>query len=664
MLRLTKSYFDSLGVMLPDRRVTTAEILEGCRNQVRLPLERLTGIHARRLAGDGLYSIDLAEGALRRCLDQSPAAAEDYGLLICTNISRRDGPNTFSYEPAAAVTLKRELGLTGALALDLTNACAGMWTGVYLADALIRTGEVRHALVVSGEYISYLIETAQREITGFMDPQIASLTLGDAGVAVSLGVSPSPEVGLHDLDLYTLSKYSPYCIAKPTDQEHGGAVMYTDAIKVTEAVVPHAARHAKLIVDRNGWPLERIDHIVPHQTSQLTMQEAKKEIQRLYQYDFGDCFLNNLAERGNTSSNSHFLALFDAIQAGRIAEGQNLAFCISGSGQTTGTALYTMDSLPSRLTQEAGADATAAGPVAATLPVQLEIESIAFVDANPDEPVDTIEMLGTAAERSLVASRFGCDEVDLLVSVGTYRTEFVMEPAIAALVGGRLEMNHDRPADAEDKTLAFDVLSGPVGTLKAIYLASELARAGQIEQAMILASEVENNRQVPGEPLLGVHEGASAMLLSESADGESGFLGFGFYDFSEHHADQSIAGGWNDAGKAYLHFHQAADFKQHYLACVKQAAERFLEEQGLSRDELAVLLPPQVCQPFVNATADALGFSDERTVCVAKGEDFATSSLPAAYHAARKTGAAQSGDLGLVLTVGAGVQVGCALYRF
>lgn len=666
MLRVTKSIIDSLGVRLPDRVVTTAEILEGCHNPVRLPLERLTGIRERRLAGEGLYSIDLARDALSQCLERSPVAAADYDLLVCTNISRRDGENQFSYEPAAAVTLKKQLGFDKALALDLTNACAGMWTGVYLVDALIRTGEIRHGIVVSGEYISYLIETAQREITDFMDPQIASLTLGDAGVAVSLGLSPSPDVGLHDLDLYTLSKYSPYCIAKPTDQQHGGAVMYTDAIKVTEAVVPHAARHAKLVVDRNGWPLERIDHIVPHQTSQLTMNEAKKEIQRLYQYDFGDCFLNNLAERGNTSSNSHFLAIFDAIQRGSIKQGENLAFCISGSGQTTGTALYTMDDLPNRLANGQAANAAqSTNTAAATLPVQLEFESVAQALPEAGKAADTLELLTTASEACLAKSRYSRDEIDLLVSVGTYRTEFVMEPAIAALAGGRLLMNEDRSPEDADKTLAFDVLSGPVGFLKTCYLASELARAGQIEQAMILASEVENNRDADPDNLLGLQEMGSATILRESEESDRGFLAFSFRDFLDLHDKEVVSGGWNKAGKAYLHFHRDAELKQHYLDSICLAVNDFLNEQGLSRNDIAVLLPPQLCPAFVRATADALGFDDEKTVNVASdGLNLASSSVPAAYAAAMEGNFATAGDLGLFVSVGAGIQVGCGLYQF
>ena len=122
-------------------------------------------------------------------------------------------------------------------------------------DALIRAGSIRRGLVVSGEYISHLTDTAQKEIAAQVDPQLASLTLGDAGVAAFLEASAHPEVGFHDIELYTLSKYSRFCVAKPTKEGHGGAAMHTDAIKVTAAVVPHAATHAQFMLGRNGRPL-------------------------------------------------------------------------------------------------------------------------------------------------------------------------------------------------------------------------------------------------------------------------------------------------------------------------------------------------------------------------------------------------------------------------
>ncbi len=285
MTRTLKSVIESLGVYLPPKQMGTREVLDGCVNHVRVPLERLTGIRSRHRAGETEFSIHLAAHAVENCLRQSHTRADEFDILICANISRYDGPRRVSYEPSTAVSLKRQFGLTRAIAMDFSNACAGVWTAIYVVDALIRSGAIRRGMVVSGEYISYLTDTAQKEIVDYLDPQLASLTLGDAGIAVALEASPRPEVGFHDIELYTLSKYSQFCIAKPSNQPHGGAAMYTDAVKVTAAVVPHAAEHADQVLHRNHRTLDRIAHIIPHQTSRLTMQEALKEISSRYTVD-------------------------------------------------------------------------------------------------------------------------------------------------------------------------------------------------------------------------------------------------------------------------------------------------------------------------------------------------------------------------------------------
>ena len=175
---------ESLAVYLPPRVVSTDEVLRGCSKRMLFPLERMTGIRTRRMAGDTEFSIDLAARAVADCLARSRHAPADIDLVVCCNISRFDGPNRFSFEPGTAVALRERFGLVSALAFDVSNACTGVFTAINLADAWLRSGAVRRVLVVSGEYISHLTATAQREIEGFMDPRLACLTLGDAGVAM------------------------------------------------------------------------------------------------------------------------------------------------------------------------------------------------------------------------------------------------------------------------------------------------------------------------------------------------------------------------------------------------------------------------------------------------------------------------------------------------
>src|SRR5262245_50234367 len=118
---------ESLGVYLPPHSVPTAEVVRRCRSEVRFPLEQMTGIRTRRVAGGGEYAIDLASRAVADCLAHSRRGAAAIDLLICCNISRCDGPDTrITFEPSTSARLKAWFGLNGALAFDLSNACAGM----------------------------------------------------------------------------------------------------------------------------------------------------------------------------------------------------------------------------------------------------------------------------------------------------------------------------------------------------------------------------------------------------------------------------------------------------------------------------------------------------------------------------------------------------------
>jgi aryl carrier-like protein len=79
---------ESLGVYLPEKTVSTKEVLDGCRHCIDFPLERLTGIKTRQVAAINEFSIDLAIKAVEKCLSASKYHADDIDVVICCNISR------------------------------------------------------------------------------------------------------------------------------------------------------------------------------------------------------------------------------------------------------------------------------------------------------------------------------------------------------------------------------------------------------------------------------------------------------------------------------------------------------------------------------------------------------------------------------------------------
>jgi amino acid adenylation domain-containing protein len=661
---------ESIGTYLPAEVVSTHSVLAGCANDIGIPLERLTGIRNRRMAGHGEFSIDLARQAVADCLAHSSYGPEEIDLVISCNISRCDGPgHTFVFEPSTAARLRDQCGLTSALAFDVTNACAGMFTGISVADAFLQTGLVRRAMVVSGEYITHLTETAQKEIQGPTDARLACLTLGDAGAAVILERGPNRRVGFHDIDIATLARYSSLCVAKASGGPDGGAIMYVDSIAATVAAVKRSVPYVAAVMKRHGWRPEHCDHIVMHQTSESSLNDAVVAVNRMFgtRAAHPGNTIYNLAERGNTASTTHFVALSDHIRGNRIKSGDNVVFGISGSGQTVGAALYTFDDLPDRLRRAPDGRrvrSLSTGQPSPEPPVmpRVRIEGVGTAPVGQSTPRRVVDLAVQAATACLDHSGVDRAELGLMIYSGVYRDEFITEPAIAALVAGELGVNDDIESPDGSKTLAFDVLNGAVGFLNACQVGVQMIGAGKAEHAMVAASEVETNTAAGGHPMYGLHETGSAVILGRSG-GADGFGRFVFHHHPEYGEALTTYFQHRD-GQSWLQIDGDPNLATHYLDCIPAAVEELLKLEELDCSEIAAVFPPYLSDADRTELAARLNIPSSRFVDLAAESDPFSSCLPQALQQARRHNLVKPGDIGLIVSVGSGVQVGCATYRF
>ena len=661
---------ESIGTYLPAEVVSTDSVLAGCANDIGIPLERLTGIRNRRMAGQGEFSIDLARQAVADCLARSSYGPEEIDLVISCNISRCDGPgHTFVFEPSTAARLRDQCGLTSALAFDVTNACAGMFTGISVADAFLQTGLVRRAMVVSGEYITHLTETAQKEIQGPTDARLACLTLGDAGAAVILERGPNRRVGFHDIDIATLGRYSSLCVAKASGGPDGGAIMFVDSIAATVAAVKRSVPYVAAVMKRHGWRPEHCDHIVMHQTSESSLNDAVVAVNRMFGTGAAHPgnTIYNLAERGNTASTTHFVALSDHIRGNRIKSGDNVVFGISGSGQTVGAALYTFDDLPDRLRRAPDGRrvrSLSTGQPSPAPPVmpRFRIEGVGTAPVGQSTPRRVVDLAVQAATACLDHSGVDRAELGLMIYSGVYRDEFITEPAIAALVAGELGVNDDIESPDGSKTLAFDVLNGAVGFLNACQVGVRMIGAGKAEHAMVVASEVETNTAEGGHPMYGLHETGSAVILGRSG-GADGFGRFVFHQHPEYGGALTTYFQHRD-GHSWLQIDRDPNLSAHYLDCIPPAVEELLKLEELDASEITAVFPPYLCSSDRTELAVRLRIPSSRFVDVATDADLFSSSLPYALQYAWRHKLVRPGDIGLIVGVGSGVQVGCATYRF
>src|SRR5512146_235230 len=333
---------DSVGVKLPAGRLTTRDLMSKTSHNTRIQLERLTGIHERRVVGPGENSFTLATGAARDCLSHSRHQPADIEMLISTSITRSKDRFAQAFEPSLSLAIKQAIGATQAVSFDLSNACAGMLTGVFILQDFIARGEISCGMVVSGEYISHLSWNAARQIRSLFSKQLASLTLGDAGAAVIVERAPGG-TGIDVVGFTTLAEHSRLCLAFPSSLGPG-AQMYTKSRKLHRVAINDMAPLIAEAIGEAGISMDDIDYLIPHQTSARAIRAGTREFARRLGATPKHVVLN-LEEYGNTSSTTLFLALHKYLEEQRIRKGDRVMLLALASGIEVGVAIFTTDGL-------------------------------------------------------------------------------------------------------------------------------------------------------------------------------------------------------------------------------------------------------------------------------------------------------------------------------
>ena len=331
---------DSVGVKLPAERLTTKDLMSKTSHKTRIQLERLTGIHERHVVGPGENSLTLATGAARDCLSHSRHQASDIEMLISTSITRSKGEFAQSFEPALSLAIKQAIGATQAVNFDISNACAGMLTGVFLLQDFVARGEISCGMVVSGEYISHLSWNAARQVRSVFSKQLASLTLGDAGAAVIVERAPKG-TGIDVIGFTTLAEHSRLCLAFPSTVGPG-AQMYTKSRALQKVAIEDMAPLVAEVIGEAGIDLADIDYLIPHQTSARAIRQGMQEFARRLGAQPKHVVVN-LEEYGNTSSTTLFVALHKYLEEQRMHTGDRVMLLALASGIEIGIAVFTID---------------------------------------------------------------------------------------------------------------------------------------------------------------------------------------------------------------------------------------------------------------------------------------------------------------------------------
>jgi 3-oxoacyl-[acyl-carrier-protein] synthase-3 len=310
------------GSYLPPRVMTNAEFAVRLDTSDAWIRER-TGIVQRHIADKSQASSDLALHASRNALDAAGVSADKVDLIIVAT-------STPDYIfPSTACILQAKLGTKGSAAMDVQAVCSGFVYALATADALIKSGQYKAALVVGAEVFSRILDWNDRG---------TCVLFGDGAGAVVLRAAEAP--GIHASVLHAdgsqvdlLSVPGNVCggaiVGSPFLQMNGQGV-FKFAVRVLEEV-------ARETVAAADMQMSDVDWLIPHQANVRILEATARKLGLP-----AEKLVVTVDHHGNTSAASIPLALDEFVRAGRIKPGQRVLMEGVGGGFTWGASLATL----------------------------------------------------------------------------------------------------------------------------------------------------------------------------------------------------------------------------------------------------------------------------------------------------------------------------------
>lgn len=322
-MSMIRSVVRGYGSCLPKRAMTNRE-MEGVVDTTDEWIVQRTGIRQRYIADESETTCSLGEGAARAALDNAGLGPQDIDLII---VATSTPDNTF---PAAAVDIQNRLGMHHGAAFDIQAVCTGFVYAMTTADAYLRGGLAKRALVIGSETFSRILDWSDRG---------TCVLFGDGAGALVLEAVESPGA-LSDRGVLASKLRSDGCHKEKLYVDGGPSSTQTvghlrmEGREVFKHAVGMITDVIESVFDATGMTADDIDWFVPHQANKRIIDasarklgiDPKKVVITVDRY-------------GNTSAASIPLALVDALEDGRIKQNDVVLLEAMGGGFTWGAVM-------------------------------------------------------------------------------------------------------------------------------------------------------------------------------------------------------------------------------------------------------------------------------------------------------------------------------------
>lgn len=311
------------GSYLPERVLSNDDLAQRVETTDEW-IRKRTGIGSRHIAADDQLTSDLAVAAARRALTAAGMAASELDLVICATATPDE---TF---PATATRVQAALGMERGAAFDVQAVCSGFVYALTVADAMLKSGQARSALVIGAEIFSRILDWQDRGTCVLFGDGAGAVILKSEAIA-----EEAPTRGLLASHIFSDGRHHDalYVDGGPASTQTAGHLRM-DGREVFRHAVVRMAEAMEAALESAGLNAEDVDWMVPHQANVRIIEALAKRLE----FPMERVVLT-VQDHANTSAASIPLALDAAVTDGRIKQGDVVLMQAMGGGFTWGAAV-------------------------------------------------------------------------------------------------------------------------------------------------------------------------------------------------------------------------------------------------------------------------------------------------------------------------------------
>lgn len=286
-----------------------------------------TGVRERRIADDNEATSDLAIEAARKALEDAQISHQEIDLIIVATLS----PDYLF--PSTSCLVQDKLGIKDAWAFDIEAACSGFIYALSVAEAFIKSGSYKTALVIGAEVFSRIVDWTDRNTCVLMGDGAGAVILrevenGKGILSTYLGADGSRA------DLLKQPAGGSRLPAAEETVRQGLHYFKMQGNEVFKLAVRIMSESVITALKKAGLSNKDIDLIIPHQANIRILNAMARRLSLPMEK-----LVVNLDKYGNTTAASIPIALDEAVKQGRIKEGDIVVLVAFGAGLTWGASV-------------------------------------------------------------------------------------------------------------------------------------------------------------------------------------------------------------------------------------------------------------------------------------------------------------------------------------